>query len=137
MSDRPDPVVAEFVARHPFENASRPMSAAQKFSYAFAAAGLALFFLYRMDLFLRVVNFTVCFLYFFIMALRLGTVLMSLVLRCEERVKPEEIAALDEAHLPVYTVLVPLYHEAEVVPELLAALEAFDYPKDKLDVKLL
>ena len=39
--------------------------------------------------------------------------------------------------LPVYTVLCPLFREAEEVPRLLAALDALDYPKQKLDVKLL
>jgi len=44
---------------------------------------------------------------------------------------------LAEAALPVYTVLVPLFREARVVPRLLAGLKALDYPADRLDVKLL
>lgn len=39
--------------------------------------------------------------------------------------------------LPVYTVLVPLYREQEVIPRLVAALRALDYPKSRLDVKLV
>lgn len=42
-----------------------------------------------------------------------------------------------ETDLPVYTLLVPLYREASVVPRLLAALEGLDYPRPKLDAKLL
>lgn len=42
-----------------------------------------------------------------------------------------------EADLPVYTVLVPLYREARIVTHLLAAMEALDYPRDRLDIKLL
>jgi cellulose synthase/poly-beta-1,6-N-acetylglucosamine synthase-like glycosyltransferase len=38
---------------------------------------------------------------------------------------------------PVYTVLCPLYREANVIPDLLPALTALDYPTDALDVKLL
>jgi cellulose synthase/poly-beta-1,6-N-acetylglucosamine synthase-like glycosyltransferase len=38
---------------------------------------------------------------------------------------------------PVYTVLCPLYREANVAAELVAALQRLDYPRDKLDVKLL
>jgi cellulose synthase/poly-beta-1,6-N-acetylglucosamine synthase-like glycosyltransferase len=52
-------------------------------------------------------------------------------------IPPEETAALDERRLPTYTILVPLRAEGAVVAELLAALERLDYPKDKLDVKLL
>ena len=50
-------------------------------------------------------------------------------------VEPETL--LSDAELPVYTVLVPLYREAAVVPGLIAALERLDYPVDRLDVKLL
>ena len=48
-----------------------------------------------------------------------------------------EVAALDERRLPVFTVLVPLYHEAAVVAELVAAIERLSYPRTKLDVRLL
>ncbi len=44
---------------------------------------------------------------------------------------------LDEDVLPIYTILIPLYKEAEKVPDLLAAIKRIDYPKDKLDVKLI
>ena len=39
--------------------------------------------------------------------------------------------------LPVYTVLVPLYHEVAVVPQLGRALEELEWPKAKLDVRVL
>jgi len=39
--------------------------------------------------------------------------------------------------LPVYSVLVPVFHEAAVLPQLVAALEQIDYPSDKLDIKLI
>ncbi|MBI3980282.1 MAG: glycosyltransferase [Chloroflexi bacterium] len=48
-----------------------------------------------------------------------------------------EVAALDDHDLPVYTILVPVYREAEVFPILAQAIERLDYPKAKLDVKIL
>lgn len=39
--------------------------------------------------------------------------------------------------LPMVTILLPLYHEAKVLPQLVAAIEALDWPKGRLDVKLL
>ncbi|HEX4302452.1 MAG TPA: glycosyltransferase [Rhizomicrobium sp.] len=39
--------------------------------------------------------------------------------------------------LPVYTILVPLYREANVLPRLARALLLLDYPHDKLDIKLI
>lgn len=39
--------------------------------------------------------------------------------------------------LPVYTVMVALYREADVVPQLLAALDELDWPPSLLDIKLV
>lgn len=55
----------------------------------------------------------------------------------ETSVDPEAIAALDDDDLPVYTLLLPLCREGEVLGALLRSIEELDYPKDKLDVKLL
>ncbi|SFU84482.1 glycosyltransferase family 2 protein [Alicyclobacillus macrosporangiidus] len=48
-----------------------------------------------------------------------------------------ELEQLNERELPVYTILVPLYKEASVLPTLVEHIEALDYPKHKLDVRLL
>ncbi len=50
---------------------------------------------------------------------------------------PEEIAALDVRTLPMYTVLVPLFREAAVLNQLVNSIESLDYPRRKLDVRLL
>jgi cellulose synthase/poly-beta-1,6-N-acetylglucosamine synthase-like glycosyltransferase len=52
-------------------------------------------------------------------------------------VTDEEARALDADSLPAYTVLVPAYREPEVINQLLNYIDGFDYPPDKLDVKLL
>jgi len=49
----------------------------------------------------------------------------------------DEIRSLKDEDLPIYTVLVPLYHEAETLSRLVDGLSRLDYPKDKLDVILL
>jgi glycosyltransferase XagB len=50
----------------------------------------------------------------------------------------DEIAAIDERTLPMYTVLLPLYKEkASTLATLFAALSRMDYPKHKLDGLLL
>ncbi len=48
-----------------------------------------------------------------------------------------EAPPLPDHALPRYTILVPLYKEASVVARLLDALERIDYPRAKLDIKLL
>jgi cellulose synthase/poly-beta-1,6-N-acetylglucosamine synthase-like glycosyltransferase len=52
-------------------------------------------------------------------------------------IEDREVAEVDRKGLPVYTLLVPLYREANVIGQLVAALSKLDYPKDRLDVKLL
>lgn len=46
-------------------------------------------------------------------------------------------AVVADANLPVITLLIPLYKEAAVLPDLIEAIGALDYPRHKLDVKLL
>jgi cellulose synthase/poly-beta-1,6-N-acetylglucosamine synthase-like glycosyltransferase len=52
-------------------------------------------------------------------------------------VTQEEVDALEERELPVYTVLVPMYKEPAVLPILAAALRRMEYPRSKLDIKLV
>ena len=48
-----------------------------------------------------------------------------------------EVTAVDDRSLPTYTVLVPVYNEANVIPTLMQALSRLDYPHEKLDILLL
>ncbi|MFO1034043.1 MAG: glycosyltransferase [Hyphomicrobiales bacterium] len=47
------------------------------------------------------------------------------------------VPRLPVAELPVYTVLVPLFRETAVLDQLIGGLMALDYPRGKLDIKLL
>jgi len=68
---------------------------------------------------------------------KLLLVRLSVARDAEIRIPDEELAALDERDLPVYSVLVPMYREPETVAELVRALSALDYPADRKDVQLL
>ena len=57
--------------------------------------------------------------------------------RSGTKIPDPETSGLDERHLPTYTLLVPLYGEAGLLPSLVDALSKLDYPKTKLDIKLL
>ncbi|HVX79735.1 MAG TPA: glycosyltransferase [Devosiaceae bacterium] len=50
---------------------------------------------------------------------------------------PRVAPPLSDAELPIYSVLVPLYREAEMVPQLRRALSAMSYPPEKLDIKFV
>jgi glycosyltransferase XagB len=47
------------------------------------------------------------------------------------------VRSLKDAELPIYTIVVALYREESVVAHLLDALERLDYPRAKLDVKIV
>jgi cellulose synthase/poly-beta-1,6-N-acetylglucosamine synthase-like glycosyltransferase len=50
---------------------------------------------------------------------------------------PPELAVIPDHELPAYTILVPLYHEAMVLPRLVEHLSRLDYPPGRLDIQLL
>ena len=52
-------------------------------------------------------------------------------------VDDSEALALDERTMPVYSILVPLYDEASVVPQLLANLSEIEYPRPRIEILLL
>ena len=61
----------------------------------------------------------------------------SLSHSAEIKITAQELRAMDNSSLPVYSVLVPMYHEPETVAHLVKALDAMDYPADKKDIQLL
>lgn len=82
------------------------------------------------------------------LALNIATVIafMSLALlrllsvwftwRSGGRLPPANIRTQDR-DLPLYTVMVPLLREAEILPILIDALQKLDYPHAKLDIKIV
>jgi cellulose synthase/poly-beta-1,6-N-acetylglucosamine synthase-like glycosyltransferase len=59
------------------------------------------------------------------------------VLRRAPRGPAPRRSSLPPPALPSYSVLVPLFREAGVIPDLVRALDALDYPRTKLEVLLL
>ena len=54
-----------------------------------------------------------------------------------QRVSSEQLATLRDDELPRYTILVPLFRDAHVVPQMLDNLSGIDYPHDKLEILVL
>ncbi|WP_375598539.1 glycosyltransferase family 2 protein [Devosia sp. Naph2] len=64
----------------------------------------------------------------------LPTLLRLLALFQPMRVEPPPGRRTEDADLPVYSVLVPLRDEANMVPQLCQTLGKLDYPPEKLDI---
>ncbi|MBE7245984.1 MAG: glycosyltransferase [Actinomycetospora chiangmaiensis] len=64
-------------------------------------------------------------------------VLRLMAVSVEMSRKPAQPAPVPDHLLPVYTIIVPLFREARVVDQLLTAIDALDYPRAKIDAKIL
>ncbi|MFW5996686.1 MAG: glycosyltransferase family 2 protein [Lentisphaeria bacterium] len=53
-------------------------------------------------------------------------------------ISPSELAEMDKENAWArYIILIPLYHEGDILPHLVDALSKLDYPSDKLEIRLL
>ncbi|GMA50968.1 glycosyl transferase [Alicyclobacillus contaminans] len=86
--------------------------------------------------YLFIVNVVCQSLYFFLAVFKAMIIYRGMNTTTHE-VRPADISKLDEDKLPIYTILVPLFREANVLADLVRHIEALDYPKHKLDVRLL
>lgn len=76
-------------------------------------------------------------IYFLDVVFNLYLVLKSLQSPPEIVFSNHELSTINQERLPVYSILCPLYREARVLPDFLNAINAIDWPKEKLDVLLL
>ncbi len=112
-----------------FGGAARSLTGTQKAVMAAAVLALALGLWRAMDATLALLHH-LCFAAFAAASLlRLAAALTAR--------RPPMPRPLRNADLPIYTVIAPLYREAEVAGELVTALERIDYPRDRLQVILV
>ena len=132
-----DDLAKQYVARHTDDCAHTLVRWWQAAWYALWTGAFLYWALYRWDVALAAANFFFSFWYLSIIAFRSAIGLMSALKPCEIRIGTQALASLDEKDLPVYTLLIPLYREANIADKIIPSLNALDYPRDKLDIKLL
>ncbi|KPL04235.1 MAG: hypothetical protein AMK75_01315, partial [Planctomycetes bacterium SM23_65] len=127
----------ELLGRSPHLCAYRVLSWGQRFIFfvVLVAAGACLVMWTRPTV-MAVNGFLICY-YLVLCSWKIWLIDESLVSRREIAVTPEEVAALRDEDCPVYTILVPLYHETETLVRLVDGISKLDYPHDKLDVIFL
>lgn len=76
-------------------------------------------------------------IYFIDLVFSFFTLYKNLSSESEIKISKKEIKKVDEETLPVYTILCPLYKEANVLEQFIEAIEGLDWPKEKLDVIFL
>jgi cellulose synthase/poly-beta-1,6-N-acetylglucosamine synthase-like glycosyltransferase len=131
-----DHTVRAFLAKHPKDTADQVFRWWQTLWYVALLLGAFVLLNYNPVRFLHVFHLF-CSFYLIVIAYKLAAVLLSVIKRGEVRITAEEVSALKDEDLPVYTILVPLYHETEVASKITRYISRLDYPQEKLDIKLL
>jgi cellulose synthase/poly-beta-1,6-N-acetylglucosamine synthase-like glycosyltransferase len=83
------------------------------------------------------VTFFITFSLLLTVAFRLSVVGLAIAANPEVKVSEEQVRTTQAMSLPIYTILVPLFREANVAEGIVRALSRLNYPKDHLDIKLL
>lgn len=113
-------------------SAKTPASPGQRGSAIAAIAGATFAFGIAPEATLTYVSISMTCLFLASIWLRLFAGAASIPPR-QQRFRP----SVEDRELPVYSVIVALHREGRVVPQLISALEAIDYPRGKLDIKLV
>ena len=129
--------VSELLERYPEDSAYRVLSLGQKTGLMvfLIISFVWLYFDYRS--YFITLNILATFFYVTFSAYRFYLIYKAISRDLEIPVSDEEIAALDDRDLPVYTILIPVYKEAKVLVDLLDAVRNMDYPTTKMDIKVL
>ncbi len=127
----------DLMRRSPNESAHTVLSRPQKWFFILLSIGivgcLAFFPIPTLTVFMTLSTF----FYLSFSGYKFYLIYRALSHTLEVPVTREDVEALDDRELSVYTILVPLYKESEILPALVAGLSRLDYPLEKLDVKLL
>jgi len=128
----------ELRERAPDESAYRVLYPWQQYGIIIVLVGFLLLFLGNYPLSLILLFGVINVVYF---GLNLFKFYLSFVgfqgSRSEVAIQTEDIKKLDDAALPVFTAFIPIYRDAEMLRHLMRNLYRIDYPKDKLDIKIL
>ena len=122
-------------ARHPKRSAKEKLALWQRLTIGFLPLALAAALAFEAWGTLRALSLALTFIFLPAIALRVFAAYTLRFDRCsDDRRAP---ARIEDAELPVYTLLVPLYREANMLWGLTRALSRLDYPAAKLDIKLI
>ncbi len=129
--------ISALLSRAPENSAARVLTTAQKIWLILTVIGLVGLAIWNFRNFLIGINVVFTLIYLMMLVYKFFLVASAVGSDLEIPITDEEIAALKDDELPVYTILIPVYKEASVLPSLLKSIGQLDYPKIKLDVKVL
>jgi cellulose synthase/poly-beta-1,6-N-acetylglucosamine synthase-like glycosyltransferase len=130
-------VVRTFAPFHYGASALSTFTIGQRIFFVLLFLGIATgLYFFRVEMIIGIIaSLTV----FYIVDLLLMVVLSLRTLdhSCEEKIDDAIIKALPDTNWPLYTILCPLYHEVAVIPQFVRAIQALDYPTNRLQILFL
>ncbi|MGW6032333.1 glycosyltransferase family 2 protein [Gordonia terrae] len=118
-------------------SARHPLSRGQHLGLVVVAVAIAVAFALTWRVSLAVV-LSVCAVYFLASSIdKFVLITRGMSGRGVLRVSDDDARVIPDDDLPVYTVLLPVYGEPEIVTNLVAGVGRIDYPADKLDILLV
>lgn len=127
----------ELMSRSPDDSASRVLTDRQKFFFVGLLLALTVGLAVNHIIFLQALCTILTSFVLMLSIYKCYLIYRALAHVLEVPITDEQVAAMEERDLPIYTLLIPMYREAEVLPGLTHGLSRLDYPQTKLDVKLL
>lgn len=124
----------ELPDKHPGQSAKRVLTRLQWLLLLLFIAGIATGLALDHTSTIIAINGVFLMFYLVISIYKFYLIHVALSASREMSMTQEDIATLADAELPVYTILVPLYHETESLARLAKGLKQLDYPREKLDV---
>ncbi len=106
------------------------------FIFGFIGVFFLFLTLYFVNAFIFFNLFFSCF-FLFAIVFKLYIALKGSRYELHQAVTKDEVRAVENSTLPVYTILLPVYKEDKLIRKLIWNLRSLDYPRGKLDVKLL
>ncbi len=83
--------------------------------------------------YVRIIALIISVFYIFVVLFKVVMMIASIREEPHEY-SPDEIRAVADSDLPVMTILIPLYKEHTLIPQIFKYLSEFDYPPEKLDI---
>jgi cellulose synthase/poly-beta-1,6-N-acetylglucosamine synthase-like glycosyltransferase len=124
--------------RNPDESAYRVLYPWQKRLIVGLSVFLAVLFVVNYPISFVVVFATINVIYFLVSPIKFYISFRGFRgSRRSVHVSDKDLKELDDGSLPIYTILIPIFHEAKILSHIIENVYKIDYPHEKLDVKIL
>ena len=129
--------VGELAYRFPDESASRVLTKTQKILLLSLFGLFLAWFIFDYPSSFLILFALINIFYFAITPIKLYITIKGFQPRTMVNITKKEIDSVNDEELPLYTIFVPLYKEAESLPQIVSNISKLDYPKNKLDIKII